>query len=100
MRVQVRPLREKGKSLPASAVKALAPHVGMLRVREVRDLELNRAVLQARLLDPTRQTETDLLPSLEDAKMLFLEKGELRLTGIERSDDLEVPQTWDVKVDD
>jgi hypothetical protein len=99
MRVQVKPLRLKGRNLHKSQVDGIPPRVGFLRIREVRDLELNRPVLQARLLDPTKTSEFDLLPALDDAKLLHLERGGLRLTGIERLPEMDVAQTWDVRLD-
>jgi len=104
MRVHVQPLRSKGRLLNPKELVTVPTHVGFLRIREHRERELSRAMLQARLLDPSRSNEADLLPALEDAKVLSFEKNRMRVTGIERlngtDDFLETAQTWDVKFDD
>jgi hypothetical protein len=100
MRVQVLTLRKNGRNLNRNELSEVPCHVGFLRIRENRDLELNRPLLQARLLDPTRGNEADLLPALEDAKLLMFEKNRMRVTGIERLPDFDVAQTWEVRFDD
>jgi hypothetical protein len=100
MRVQVLALRNKGRNLNKSELEGVPRRVGVLRVREMRDIELNRPSLQARLFDPTKTGESDLLPALEDARLLYVEGDRLRITGIERLADADVAQTWDVELDD
>lgn len=99
MRVQVLALRKNGRNLDKSQLEGVPPRVGELRVREMRDIELNRPSLQARLFDPTKTGEADLLPALEDARLLYVEGNRIRITGIERLAEADVAQTWDVKLD-
>ena len=99
MRVRVRTLRKNGRNLNRDELKDVPPFVGILRVREARDIELNRAMVCARLLDPTTTTEADLLPTLIDAQLVWAEDKRLRLTGIERLKDFDVAQTWSVEFD-
>lgn len=72
---------------------------GVLRVGEVRDHELGRPVLIARLLDPTTKVDTDLLPSLGDSQLLSINGRQIRIAGIERLKDSDVTQTWLVEVE-
>mgnify|MGYP006180207723 CR=1 FL=1 len=51
MRVKVRPMRRFGRQFLSNEHNALPPHVGTLRVGEVRDLNLDRQVLRAQLVD-------------------------------------------------
>lgn len=44
MRVKVRPMRRLGRQFLHNELNALPPHVGILRVGEVRDLSLERHV--------------------------------------------------------
>jgi hypothetical protein len=98
MRVQVRTLRKNGRNLNRDELKDVPPFVGILKVAEVRDPELARPLVCARLLDPTTKVETDLLPELGDAKLLWVQDGKMRLTGIERLKEADVAQTWSVEV--
>ena len=94
MRVSVRTLRQNGRNLNRKELEDVPARVGFLRIAEVRDIELNRAMVTARLLDPTGTVETDLLPALADARVLWAEDRRMRLTGIERLKDADVAQTW------
>lgn len=97
MRVKVRRLRLNGKNLPMNPEGA-PPVSGELRVRPERDPELSRDVTRARLLDVGRGTETDLLPDLSDAQLLWAKGGQLRLSGVERVGGVSFAQTWAVEV--
>jgi hypothetical protein len=99
MEAKIRALRKDGRNLNGDQLKGVPRRVGILRVTEDRDIELNRPMVRARLLDPTRTSESDLLPPLDDARLLFLDKGKMRLTGIERLAERDVAQTWDVRLD-
>lgn len=99
MRVRVRRLRKQGRMLNRDELKDIPPHVGMLRVTEVRDHQLSRPVLCARLLDLTTKVDTDMLPELGDARLLEVAGRSMRLTGIERLQDADVAQTWLVEVE-
>lgn len=94
MRVSVRTLRQNGRNLNRKELADVPARVGLLRIAEERDLELNRALVTARLLDPTSTVETDLLPALADARVLWAENRSMRLTGMERLKDADVAQTW------
>lgn len=103
MRVHVRLLRRHGRVLKGDELKDLPPHVGMLRVDEARDHELGRPVVCARLLDPTKTSESDILPMLSDARLLWAKGTKMRLTGIERLKEpveADVAQTWSVEFGD
>lgn len=97
MRVKVRRLRLNGKNLPMNP-EGEPPVSGELRVRPERDPELSRDVTRARLLDIGRGTETDLLPDLSDAQLLWAKGGKLRLSGVERVGGVSFAQTWAVEV--
>lgn len=99
MRVKVRTLRKEGRNLVGEELQGVPKRVGILLVREARDIELNRAMVCARLLDPASTGETDLLPMLSDAHLMWAEKKEMRLTGIERLSHMDVAQTWSVEFD-
>ena len=98
MRVKVRPLQVKGRSLLQKELRDLPPHVGLLKVAEARDYDLSRPLVRARLLDIMVGTETDVLPELLDARLLWAEGSLLRLTGFERIGDASYAQTWSVEV--
>jgi len=97
MRVKVRRLRLNGKNLPMNP-EGEPPVSGELRVRPERDPELSRDVTRARLLDVGRGTETDLLPDLSDAQLLWAKGGKLRLSGVERVGGVSFAQTWAVEM--
>jgi hypothetical protein len=99
MRVRVRRLRKQGRMLNRDELRDIPPHVGMLRVTEVRDHQLSRPVLCARLLDLTTKVDTDMLPELGDARLLEVAGRSMRLTGIERLQEADVAQTWLVEVE-
>lgn|ERR1043165_1590967 len=99
MRVRVRRLRKQGRMLNRDELKDVPPHVGVLHVAEVRDHQLSRPVLCARLLDPATKLETDIIPELGDARLLEVAGRRLRLTGIERLQEADVAQTWLVEVE-
>jgi hypothetical protein len=99
MRVRVRKLRKSGRVLNRDELKDIPPLVGVLRVAEVRDHELGRPIVCARLLDPTTKVDVDLTPELGDARLLWVEGRKMRLTGIERLQDADVAQTWSVELD-
>ena len=99
MKVRVRLLRKEGRLLNRDELKDIPPHVGVLRVGEVRDHELGRPVLIARLLDATTKVDTDLLPPLGDSQLLSVSGRQIRIAGIERLKDSDVAQTWLVEVE-
>lgn len=96
MRVKVRPLRRLGRQFLHNELNALPPHVGILRVGEVRDLSLERQVVRAQLVD--LRNEADVIPVLTDARLLWAQDGKMRLTGIERIGGIDYAQTWSVEL--
>ena len=99
MRVRVRRLRKQGRLLNRDELNDIPHHEGLLRVSEVRDHQLSRPVLCARLLDLTAKLDTDVLPELADARLLEVAGRRMRLTGIERLQEADVAQTWLVEVE-
>lgn len=97
MRVQVLQLRRNGVPVTRAELLECPRSLGKLRVKETRDPMQSRPVLQARLLDETSGVEVDLLPELNDAKLLFVEDGKMRLLGTERREDAEYAQMWAVE---
>ena len=98
MRVKIRPMQVKGRSLKRDELRDLPPHVGLLKVAEARDYDLSRPLVRARLLDIMVGTETDMLPELLDVRLLWAEGNLLRLSGFERIGDVNYAQTWAVEV--
>jgi hypothetical protein len=90
-------MRHRGANLTQDAIRAIPPFVGFLKVAEARDAELGRPVIRARLLDIATGIETDVLPELTDAKLLWAENQKMRLTGMERIDKADFAQTWSVE---
>lgn len=96
MKVKVRPLRRDGIDLKRKELQDEPPHVGLLRVEETRDPKLSRPVVRARLLTPG--TDKDLLRELLDARLLWADDGQMRLTGFEQDGAISYAQTWAVEV--
>jgi hypothetical protein len=99
MRVRVRPLRQNGRNLNRDELKDIPPHVGFLKIGESRNYELSRPMVRAQLLDAVSGVETDVLPELCDARLLWAEDKKMRLTGTERVRDADFAQTWSVEFD-
>jgi len=97
MRVKVRTMFDKGRALPQQERYSHPAHVGVLNISEHRDPELGRALVRARLLD-AKGNEVEILPELNDARILWLEGSKLRLSGMERIDKAAYAQTWSVEV--
>lgn len=98
MKVKVKTMRKGGRSLHRGELKELPAFEGQLRVEEERDPALRRQVLRARLLDISRGTEHDLIPSLTDARLIYVAGDKLTLIGTERVDLAEYGQTWAVEL--
>ncbi len=80
-------------------LKDIPPFVGILKVGEIRDHVVGRARVRARLLDPAKSIEEDLIPELDDALLLWAEDRKMRLSGTERLKHSNVYQTWSVELD-
>ncbi len=98
MRVKVRPLQTKGRQLKRSELQSSPPYMGMLKVAEGRDYDLSRQVVRARLLDITAGTETDILPELCDARLIWADDNKMRFSGFEQVDSVNYGQTWMVEM--
>lgn len=98
MQVKVRCLRREGRNLHSQGPLAQPPSVGELTVAEGRDIELGRVVVRARLLQVRGSIESDMLPELSDARLLWVGDKELRLDGFERVNNAAYAQTWAVEV--
>jgi len=99
MQVRVQPLRRNGLPITHRELLTTPMRVGVLRVKEAQDPRQSRPVVQARLLDRNSGIEVDVLPQLNDAKLLYVEDGKLRLIGTERLDEAEYAQMWSVEQD-
>lgn len=98
MKVKVRTLRQLGRNLHKEQLKDVPGCLGELRAGDERDPELGRQVTRARLLDISRSAEHDILPQLNDARLIWVEGGKMRFTGTERREGAEYGQTWSVEV--
>lgn len=98
MRVEIRPINLRGKPMKKAERDAIAPARGKLRVFENRLHTLGRTVLCARVLSVSDGLESDLLPELLDAQLLWLDDKVIRLRGVEQVDGTSFGQTWDIKV--
>lgn len=98
MQVKVRPLQAKGRHLKQAELRAAPPFMGNLKVAEGRDYDLSREVIRARLLDITAGTETDVLPELCDARLIWVGDNKMRFSGFEQVDNVNYGQTWMVEM--
>lgn len=97
MQVRVRPLRNQGVLILREELLKRPQHVGQLRVSEERDPALERPVMRAKLLDISSGLEADVLPQLNDARLIWVSDGQMRLLGTERLENVEYAQTWAVE---
>jgi hypothetical protein len=84
MEFKVIPLRREGKLIPRHAIWS-GQVIGDLYVAEERDIELNRAVRIANIVQPS--TRAQLLPSLHDAILVAAKPDWWTMTGFERARD-------------
>ncbi|GAB3656400.1 hypothetical protein [Ramlibacter alkalitolerans] len=98
MRAKVITMRKGGRNLHRDELSQLPPIVGELRIKEEHDRALHRHLVRARLLDISKGTEHDLLPSLTDARLIQAVDGKMTLIGTERVDHAEFGQTWAVEL--
>ncbi len=71
---------------------------GKLCIQEARSNELGRVTPTAQLVSGTDNCELPVVPALNDAAVLFLKHGQMRIRGFEVIDGVQYGQTWDVKV--
>lgn len=98
MRVEVRPLSVQGVPLYTSQHKRLPAIVGKLRIAENRLHRLGRVVLCASLTSTSDGLDTELLPELTDAQVIWAEDGFMRIRGVEQVNGVQYAQTWNLKV--
>lgn len=100
MKVKVRPLRKEGRLLVGRDDSKSPGFAGELIVEETRDHAAGRSLVRARLMGLTAGANTDVLPELLDARLLWAQENKLRVAGIERigQDKAEYSQTWSVEV--
>lgn len=98
MRVQVITLRAKGRHLHREAQVNVPKFVGDLSVDRQQDPVLSRQVLRARLTDVTAGVNTDVLPVLDNAELIWVSDKRMRLTGTESLDGADYAQTWSLEL--
>ncbi|MBS0372871.1 MAG: hypothetical protein JSS57_27155 [Proteobacteria bacterium] len=98
MKAKVRPMRSEGRLLPKTEMSKTPAFAGELSIGEVRIPELSRTLVLARLQSTTTGTQAAVLPELIDARLLWLDGAQLRLTGVERVGDRDYAQTWSVEL--
>jgi hypothetical protein len=98
MQVDVRPINVGGRPLPASQRKKEPASRGKLQMVENRNHRLGRVVLCATLIHATDGRDTDLLPELMDAQVIWLNDKSMRVRGVEDVGGTMYAQTWDITV--
>jgi hypothetical protein len=98
MKVEVKLVNERGRSIPAKERRAMSTYRGVLRMNESRNHGLGRICVTAQLLSVTESNEMPVLPELLDATVLFLRDGQMRVRGFELREGVQYGQTWDVRV--
>ncbi len=94
MRFQVITMRSKGRNMHREAQLKVPKFTGDLSVDRQQDPELSRPLLRARLTDVAGGVETDVLPVLDDAQLIWAGNRKMRITGFERVDGADYAQTW------
>lgn len=98
MRVEVRPINQRGRPLGKAERLSAPPSRGTLKVAENRLHSFGRVVMCAKLVSATDGLETELLPELLDAELIWLDGAVMRLRGTEQVEGALFGQTWDIKV--
>ncbi len=99
MKVKVRTMRKAGRNLHKGELDTSPPpHEGLLQLKGAQDHTLRRHVMRARLLDTSKGTEHDVIPSLTDAWVIYAENGRMTIIGTERVDAAEYGQTWSAEL--
>lgn len=98
MRVEVRPLSEKGQPLTPDKLKDLAPARGQMQIAETRIHSLRRISRYAKLVSDTNGLDSDQTLELLDAEVIWMDDFMLRIRGTERVGSVFYAQTWDVRV--
>ena len=98
MKVEVQVIYEKGKSARYRDRAKARTYCGTLRVREERVQALGRHATIAAVVSQTDGLDSQVLPALHDAELLYVDGSKLRIRGFELVEDAQYGQTWDVKV--
>lgn len=98
MKVKVRPLRKEGRLIVSSTQPNTPSVTGVLSVEEKRDHTSGRTLAKARVTGISSGTDTDMLPELLDARLLWAQNEKLRISGFERIGAIEYAQTWAIEV--
>lgn len=98
MLVDVRPINVSGRPLPTSLRKKEPACRGKLEIVEDRNHRLGRVVLCATLIHATDGRDTELLPELMDAQVIWLNDKSMRVRGVEDVGGTMYAQTWEITV--
>lgn len=98
MLVEVRPINVGGRPLPTSLRKKEPASRGKLQIVEDRNHRLGRVVLCATLIHATDGLNTEMLPELMDAQVIWMNDESMRVRGVEDVGGTMYAQTWDIKV--
>lgn len=98
MKVKVRRMRTKGELVTSPDDPKSPGFAGLLTVDEFRDHVSGRALVRARLTKAAPDLNTDILPELMDARLLWAKDAKLRVNGFERIGTAEYMQTWSIEV--
>lgn len=97
MKYQIQLVNERGRGLSSLDRKSMPSYHGILGIHEARSHALGRTVPTAYLLSSTDGNESPLLPVLQDAVVLYLRDGTMRIRGFEFIEGVQYGQTWDVR---
>lgn len=98
MKVKVKPMRKEGRLIVSAELQSGPSVAGVLTVEEKRDHLSGRTLARAKLTGISAGPETDMLPELLDARLLWARDEKLRISGFERIGSVEYAQTWAVEV--
>lgn len=98
MKVEIQLINERGRPVAAKTRSTMSTYRGVLRMREERVHELGRTVVVAKLVSSTDGTDSELVPALHEASMLFLNGAQLRVRGYELVGGIQFGQTWEIRV--
>ena len=84
MRFHVVPVRRQGVPIERARLAREPPVTGELLVEEHHDQALGRTARTAKLRDPRRPRDGDLLPVLYDVQLLWIAPQGMMLIGFER----------------
>jgi hypothetical protein len=97
LRVAITCLRRRGIRIGSYRNVEIERGIGELRIEEISDPQLKRAVKTARVLNPKKRPADQLVP-LRDVTLLWMKDDRMALMGIERVADMSGPceyaQTW------